>query len=162
MPLPRRSKTGKHAVGALTHDKKALQLRLQGFSYEQISAKLGLGRTTAYKCVMRALERLRAEVNELAADVRDMELQRLDEMFHGCYPEAKQGDKDAIASALKIMERRAKLLGIDVPTKSEISGPDGGAIEIEDARNQLAEALAKLAPGPEPRSDSADDSDTPG
>jgi hypothetical protein len=36
---------------------------------------------------------------------------------------------DAVNTALRIMDRRAKLLGLDAPVKAELSGPDGGPIQ---------------------------------
>lgn len=59
---------------------------------------------------------------------------------------------DAINSALRIMDRRAKLLGLDAPVKAELSGPDGGPIQQQVApramtREELiAEAEARGLP----------------
>ena len=47
----------------------------------------------------------------------------------------------AINSALKIMERRAKLLGLDAPVKAEVSGPDGGAIPVAVEKKMTREEL---------------------
>src|SRR5687768_12045359 len=57
-------------------DAEACRLRVQGLNYEQIAAKLGFAdRSTARKAVERAL---RATVAEPAAELRTMELSRID------------------------------------------------------------------------------------
>lgn len=38
---------------------------------------------------------------------------------------------------LKIMERRARLLGLDAPLKAQVSGPDGGPIEVQVNHDHL-------------------------
>lgn len=43
---------------------------------------------------------------------------------------------------LRIMERIAKLLGLDAPAKTELSGPDGGPIELVAAAQEAREHLA--------------------
>ena len=49
-----------------------------------------------------------------------MEVERLNELFKSAYPKAKKGDEKSINSCLKIMERKAKLLGLDAPEKQEV------------------------------------------
>ena len=46
---------------------------------------------------------------------RSVELMKLDEMEMGITKSAKQGHEGAIDRTLRIMERRAKLLGLDEP-----------------------------------------------
>jgi hypothetical protein len=59
-----------------------------------------------------------------------MEVERLDEMLLSIWPRVKNGELDAINTALRISDRRGKLLGLDT-TKLEVSGADGGRIPIE-------------------------------
>ena len=60
---------------------------------------------------------------------------------------------DAINSALKIMERRAKLLGLDAPVKAEVTGANGGPIQQQSVPSRpmtreelIAEAEARGLP----------------
>ncbi|MGV7222960.1 MAG: hypothetical protein ACQ9MH_15700 [Nitrospinales bacterium] len=46
-----------------------------------------------------------------------MESERLDQLHRGCWDAAIGGDLYAIDRALKIMERRSKLFGLDAPNK---------------------------------------------
>ncbi len=43
------------------------------------------------------------------------------------------GDARHMATVLTCIDRRCKLLGLDAPEKREVSGPDGGPIQIREA-----------------------------
>ncbi len=98
----------------------AFELRKGGASYGDI-AKILTARGTkiskagAHKAVARVLAALREHTKELAVDVREMELQRLDSVFMKIFSQAKAGNQGAVDRVLRIMERRAKLLGLDAP-----------------------------------------------
>ncbi|TCO47314.1 hypothetical protein [Actinocrispum wychmicini] len=92
---------------------RALELRKAGASYEQIAQQCGYShRATAHRAVTQALASV---ADELAADVRTLELSRLDSMLMGLWRAARDGDASAVDRVLKIMERRAKILGLDTP-----------------------------------------------
>jgi hypothetical protein len=59
--------------------------------------------------------------------VRELELTRLDAMLLPLWRRVQAGEEKAIDRALRIMERRARLLGLDAPTRGELSGPEGQA-----------------------------------
>ena len=44
--------------------------------------------------------------------------------------DVQRGDTKAITTEVRIMDRRAKLLGLDEPTKSEMSGPVKFTLDI--------------------------------
>lgn len=118
------------AIVTLEREAQALELRKQGLTYGQIGDLLGISEMGAHKCVNRALNKFRTEMAEEAADVRQLELERLDALFAGVWMKALSGDPASMGSALKVMERRAKLLGLDAATKSELSGPDGKPLSV--------------------------------
>jgi transcriptional regulator len=102
---------------------KALELRKRGMNYTQIGEKLGCARSTACRYVLSELENLADKCREEAVHVRDLELQRLDDLYLVAYAEVEDGnDLPAIDRCLRIMERRAKLLGLDAAEKVEHSG----------------------------------------
>jgi hypothetical protein len=68
------------------------------------------------------LENLADKCREEAVHVRDLELQRLDALYLVAYAEVEDGNIPAIDRCLRIMERRAKLLGLDAAEKVEHSG----------------------------------------
>lgn len=64
-------------------------------------------------------------------------------MFLAAYRKAvRDANLLAIDRALQIMERRARLLGLDQPVKAELTGQDGGSIEL--AADATADELAAL------------------
>jgi predicted transcriptional regulator len=101
---------------------KALELRKRGMNYTQIGEKLGCARSTACRYVLSELENLADKCREEAVQVRDLELHRLDELYLVAYAEVEDGNIPAIDRCLRIMERRAKLLGLDAAEKVEHSG----------------------------------------
>lgn len=60
-----------------------------------------------------------------AEEVRTLEVARLDAMLLALWPQVKQGNQGAIEKALKVEERRAKLLGLDAPAKIAPTDPTG-------------------------------------
>jgi len=101
---------------------KALELRKRGLNYTQIGEKLGCARGTACRYVLSELENLADKCREEAVHVRDLELQRLDALYLKAWEAVEGGDLAGIDRCLRIMERRAKLLGLDAAEKIEHSG----------------------------------------
>jgi len=102
---------------------KALELRKRGMNYTQIGEKLGCNRGTACRYVLSELENLADKCREEAVHVRDLELHRLDELYLIAYHAISDGnDLAGIDRCLRIMERRAKLLGIDAAAKVDVQG----------------------------------------
>jgi len=119
------SKTSQRRMTAKEREFKSLEMRKAGATYLQIGDQLGITETGAYRAVMRSLKRLNETINEEALEVRRLELERLDAMLIALWPQARKGNQGAVDRVLRIMERRAKFLGIDAPTKQDItSGGD--------------------------------------
>ena len=98
-------------------DQKALELRKEGHSYESISEQLGYStRSASYKAVMR---RLRDMDRPAVSMLRELEVQRLDAMLYAVWGDVLQGDANAVHTALRISERRSRLLGLDAPHSIE-------------------------------------------
>lgn len=143
---------------------KAWELRVKGKSYRAIGEALGVSGKTAHQDCQIVLARVIAEANENAAQDRATALYRLDKALEvvesaidaQVFTEAGEADHElrlkALDRLMRIEERRAKLLGLDAPTKQEVSGPEGAPIPV-DARSSLLDRLAGLvagenAPGP--------------
>ncbi len=109
--------TGKREIEAAERTRLALELRLAGHTYQAIADQFGYAnRSGVYKAIAKAVRAIPAEA---AAELRVMELCRLDAMFVPHYRRAVTGNGDDTLKCLKIMERRAKLLGLDAPAKRE-------------------------------------------
>lgn len=116
----------------LEAERQTLELRRAGVSFDVIAKRLGYAsRGSAAAAVKRALARA---VPEAADDVRELEVDRLDRLLFAVWPAAMKSDPKAIDQALKIAERRARLLGLDVPTTTaEIPPPKNKLIWEEVA-----------------------------
>jgi len=118
----------------LEKELKIIELRRAGVTWEKISAEIGFKNASgAYKMYQRAAARMiRPNLEEL----RDVELDRLDRMQLGIWPKAKDGDMRAIDTVLRIQDRRARLLGLDAPTKiqAEVTVYEGQQLVEHTAR----------------------------
>ena len=91
-------------------------------NYTQIGKTLGCARNTACRYVLSELENLADKCREEAAHVRDLELQRLDDLYLKAWEAVEGGDLPAIDRCLRVQERRAKLLGLDAAQKVDVQG----------------------------------------
>jgi len=106
-------------LNALDKQMQALELRKAGVPYLRIAEVLGYASGSgAHKAVATALKKT---LQEPADDLRRLELERLDAMLSAIWASVKQGQYGAIDRAIKIMERKAKLLGMDAPTRTDLT-----------------------------------------
>ena len=118
-------------------DTEALRLRSRGYTYQQIADNMGCSKPTAFERVKRALAAIPAEAAE---EYRRLENDRLDTLQAIAMHEAvTKKSMQAIDRVLHIMDRRAKLLGLDAPTRTEIITLDAIDAEIRKLENQLGE-----------------------
>lgn len=104
----------KPPLAQLETERRALELRRAGVTFDAIADSLGFAhRSGAHNAVARALARNPEPAGE---DVRALEVDRLDRMLVAVWQRAMTGDSKAMDQALKISERRARLLGLDAPT----------------------------------------------
>lgn len=116
------SRTSPKAAQARERERQALAMRRAGARYEAIAEELGYANHTgAYKAVQRAFRRLEARVAEDAAMNRSLDLGRLDEAIAGLVPQVREGNDRAVKALVAVLERRAKLLGLDAPTKTDLT-----------------------------------------
>lgn len=96
----------------LQREGQALELRRAGLTYDAIAERLGFAnKGGAYKAVKRALQRT---LQEPADELRALEVDRLDRLQAAIWPKAMRGDTAAVDRVLRIAERRARLLGLDI------------------------------------------------
>ncbi len=107
---------------------QAMRLRAAGVTYEEIARTLGYSaRSNAHIAVQRAL---RDAIQEPADELRTLEAGRLDKLQQALWAQAMQGNQGAVDRVLRIMERRARLLGLDAPVRNEVTGPGGAPLMI--------------------------------
>ena len=125
---PAQSPTAGRRVTARERELEAVGLRRQGLPYSAIAERLGVAKNTAHRLVVQSLDRTATALGESTAVLREIELERLDDLLAAVWPSAIAGDLPAVAMALRVAERRARLLGLDAPTRQELTGADGGPV----------------------------------
>ena len=134
------------AVNANDRQLKALTLRKAGAGYQAIADALGYkDHTGAWRAVKSALKRT---LQEPADELRTLELARLDDMAKAIAPHVAAGNLTAIDRNLKIMERRARLVGLDAPAKTDVTS-GGEKIGLSD-EEKLARLLVLTKKANEP------------
>lgn len=131
-----RQSTSPAAIARAKRQEHALNLRLAGARYAAIAEKLGISTPQAWRDVADALKEIKREPS-LA--VLDMELHRLDQMLLGLWRQAASGNLKAVGAALRIMDRRARYLGLDT------SPPPDTSLEAREALDQLQKAIVDAA-----------------
>ena len=136
---PRQPTTSKRNIAARELDASAYKLRLSGQNYTQIGKALGVNRTTAYRAVKRVMDALVKETLEDAEKVRQMELDRLDQMLEVLLPRAtrkRNPDMAAVDRVVRLMDRRSRYIGLDAPERSEVSHTVSLATLVADRRRK--------------------------
>jgi len=120
---------------------QAAQLRSAGATFREIGTTLDIDPTWARTLVLRALDAAKYEAADL---MRIQEGQRLDRMQRSLWQQAlgnpeKQlpPDHRAVGLVLRIMDRRARLFGLDAPVRVEVS---------DEIDRQLEALAAQVAP----------------
>jgi len=146
----RRGRTREATLARETLRTEAFALHLSGLSSQKIADRLGCSRSTASKWIREQLAELRAERLDRAELERDMSLGRIETLIAALWPDASAGDTDAVREITKLEALRIKLLGLDAPTKIEVTGKGGGPIQIEpgmDLSELSDEQLRRLRDG---------------
>lgn len=127
---------------------QAVELRIQGATFDQIAEKVGYtDKSAAYTAVRKAVQRIG---REQAEELYDIDMARLERLLAAVWPKAMEGDLHAVDRVLSIMQRRARMLGYDgititteqssasadtsVPSLADLLGTDGGELEQRMAR----------------------------
>lgn len=135
--------------------KRCVDLRLRGGTYREIAEEAGCSLSHAWRLVTRAVEAWNEEAAEGAEVLRRIEAERLDGITRRLWPLIDCDDPalPAVDRMLRVMERRAKLLGLDAPAKIAPTNPEGDAAynpyeELADADLlALARAVVDNASG---------------
>jgi len=137
-------------------DTEALRMRSRGFTYQQIADNMGCSKAAAYQRVSRALASIPAEA---VAEYRVLEGERLDNLLAIATHQAlTKKSLFAIDRCLAIMDRRARLLGLDAPIRQQVETItyDGSTIEARVGEIRLAFEQLSLQPIPVDGSTSED------
>jgi len=116
-----RSRNSADKARIAVRETKALELRQKGMSYREIAAELECSPDTAMRDITRALAKCADLSKKEAEHYREIETQRLDKLLSAVWSDAtkKNGNVKlgAVQTAIRILESRRKLLGLDSPEK---------------------------------------------
>jgi transcriptional regulator with XRE-family HTH domain len=116
---------------------QAFDMRLAGHTQQAIAERLGRDRSTISRW-------LQVEINNLiiprVEELRRVETERMDSYLRALEEGIVKGDVKAINAALRVSERRARLLGLDAPVKIEST-----VITLEMIDREMARLNAELA-----------------
>ena len=134
-------------------DARIFGLKKSGLSNQEIARRFDMTAASVAAATRRQLGRLNSEAFKLPEVLR-LELERLDELQKGLWPLTQfrrevlddgsevmlEPDQNAVRTVLGIMDRRAKLLGMNVERAVVELQMDGGAGDTIDVRSSLAGA----------------------
>lgn len=98
----------------------ALELRRAGCSYREIARELKVHVKVAHRVVTEALKEQIAKTGETAEMLVRIQRDRLEAMYLGIRQAAEAGNTRAVEVALRLLEREARLCGLDAPAKQEV------------------------------------------
>lgn len=141
----RQGRTWSPAVVAKTERQAlAVKLRREGKSYREIAEIVGYSTEfSARRAVKTVMDRVAAELREDASEALLLDLSRLDSILVVLGPKVEEGELGAIDRALKVLDQRAKLLGLYAPERRELSGPGGAALIPEGMTDDEVAARVK-------------------
>lgn len=120
-----------------------LSMRLGGASWDMIAAQLGYaGKAAACKDFQRALAATRASMEISAAELREVELLRLDRVQAGSWTSAMKGDHKAADTVLKCHDRRVKLLDMTGAQRAMDNAVDAWIEHLRDGDLDEADQAA--------------------
>lgn len=124
MARQRNTKTSPRVIARTAKVRKAIELRMAGWSLEEIAVQCGWhSRQAVHAAILVTLQRDQAETVE---QYRVYELARLDTLLRGIWEAACDGNLDCVDRVIKIMQQRLRYLsGLEVPTKVAPTSPDG-------------------------------------
>lgn len=117
---------------------KALELALAGASYEQIAKACGYQHRSSAMRIVRDLIKKWAPIDPTDAEaLRDTELARLDRLQAAHWTKALKADYRSTEMVLRIMRRRAQLVGLDAALKIDAGVSDELDGKITDLINRI-------------------------
>ena len=117
-------------------NKKILDLRIAGASEQTIADEIGVSDTTVHRVLHEIIEEMNIKLYIKADVLKRMELERLDKITLALF--ANRNDPRTADTLLRVMERRARYLDLDVPMQSEVVTKQEGPIEVKHDLSKLS------------------------
>lgn len=134
---PGRDSTSGKAIATAQRHAEWLQKRLEGWSYRRIGDHYGVQDSTVHEAVTKELKAIRREP---AAELQAFELEALERLIAMTMDAVEAGEIERIEQLRKLLADRRKLLGLDAPSKLQVSTAP------EDMWRSVREWLASPTP----------------
>lgn len=118
------------------------EMRKTGFSHAVIAQAIGCSQAQVSQIIKEHTEERRKLLDQAVDDLREMECARLDDATRALWPDVLAGNARSIEVLLKVMERRAKLRGLDAPEKLVTMDLTDGLNQMSS--HELVEAAKRL------------------
>ncbi|TDD11853.1 hypothetical protein [Nonomuraea diastatica] len=104
---------------------QALQMRIAGVSNAVIAQRLGYSSPQLVsKDITTALKKAAKQEAMAAEELLNLEINRLDRMMASVWPRVLKGEVNAVEAVLKIVNKRASLLGLDLINRNGAADND--------------------------------------
>jgi hypothetical protein len=128
--------TGKAGFERQMRVSKILTKRIGGMSLKEIGEQENP--PISMQAVHQMIKRVLSErVTETLDQARTLELMRLDQLLGAIWPQAMAGDTTAVDRVLAIMQRRARLMGLDLQPRGGWSGSDSDVVDAPAIRVEI-------------------------
>ena len=125
-------------------ERQVLAYRQGGATFDQIAQRLGYSNESGARAAFRrAMERIKDDA--INSEMRELHRQRLEIALKAIWPQVIQGDFEAIKLMLKILERDAKLFGIDAPIKTEVEVTSYDGNLLRQRTREIVQAVREIA-----------------
>lgn len=114
----RAAQTTAKAVERRERDAQCVSLRRAGLGWDAIAKQLGY--TSAARAYEQFMSFMKEYPRENAVAARELEADRYDQLQRAIWAKCLKGDTWAIDRALKLMDQRARLLGLNMPVRQTI------------------------------------------
>ncbi len=119
-PTTRGNGKGRRTAPQLDRQERVFQMRvIDRLTVRQVAAKLGISTETVLKDERAELERRAAEIEERREVEKAAHLALIDDLYKQSMLRKGTPGTGALGAAAKAIEMRAKILGLDAPTKIE-------------------------------------------
>lgn len=120
-----RSRSSAKAIARVERHSGWIDLRLQGHGEAEIAQRYGVSQQAISEAILKYLHDRPAHGAEF---LRRLENEHLDYLSAKLAPAIDRGDLRAIDTAVRISERRSKLLGLDAPKDIRVAAGSGAGI----------------------------------
>lgn len=122
--------------------RQALEFRKAGMTYAQIADQVGFSNAgAARKSVLKAFGEV---IQEPVAELKTIQVERLNHMLLTLWGKVSQGDETAINTSLRIMDKIDSLMGTEAARQVEVRS-DTAVLVIDGNKDDYITALKKMA-----------------